>query len=37
MREWYVRSTARHAIHLGSDINTNGLEIRAIQNPKYIV
>jgi hypothetical protein len=30
----YVRSTARHAIHLQFDISANALGIRAVQSPK---
>jgi hypothetical protein len=30
-----VRSTRRHTIHLQFDISANGLEIRAVQTPKY--
>jgi hypothetical protein len=34
---FYVRSTARHAIHLQFDICANTLEIRAVQSPECIV
>jgi hypothetical protein len=34
---FYVRSTARHAIHLQFDISTNAFEIRAVQSPECMV
>jgi hypothetical protein len=34
---YYVRLTARHAIHLQFHIIANALEIRAVQNPKCLV
>jgi hypothetical protein len=33
----YVRSTARHAIHLQLDISANAVGIRVLQSPKSIV
>jgi hypothetical protein len=33
----YLRSSARHAMHLQFDINVNAIEIRAVQSPKFIV
>jgi hypothetical protein len=32
----YVRSTARHAIHVQFDISANAIIIRAVQSPKWI-
>jgi hypothetical protein len=33
----YVRSTARHTLHLQFNVSAKALEIRAVQNPKCIV
>jgi hypothetical protein len=36
-REWYVRSTVWHAIHLLFDIGDNAIEIRAVQSLKCLM
>jgi hypothetical protein len=34
---YFVRWTARHAIHLRFKISANAFEIRAVQNSKFLV